>query len=446
MDDLCDPSSRYALVYERPPAPAPASKTGKSSKSKKQSVSFACPVAFAHFRFTVEGEVQETMTGLPVLLLSDLHVAPSHQRRGVGKHVCQLMELAARKHAMQGFIVLVPAGAAGVPARGFLSSKLRDFVDARQAPAGTNLDAFAKIFVKPKGAVTVAAISPVADAAPGMGDATASGGSARPAKGESPPWASPASILCGPGCGGDDDHDVCATPSSEVAATLAASTGMNRIGDVDRYTDEDGEYLAAPTMTNELDAAGASGVHAGADAAGVASIEDEAHAPAVSPLDLDLNLDQISPVARLETAFESAALSPTSAPALFHALFVPPAAAVAAAATPVAGEAPRMSFTDFGTAAAEDVSDDADDEEAAGDDSEESEWEEVDSEGDEESSDEDEGDKAGGETAVDGEADDILAQLVDLFKAENGRDPSEEEMAQWVQTLKEAAAEGGICL
>jgi hypothetical protein len=105
-----------------------------------------------------------------------------------------------------------------------------------------------------------------------------------------------------------------------------------------------------------------------------------------------------------------------------------------------------MSFTDFGTAAAEDVSDDADDEEAAGDDSEESEWEEVDSEGDEESSDEDEGDKAGGETAVDGEADDILAQLVDLFKAENGRDPSEEEMAQWVQTLKEAAAEGGICL
>jgi hypothetical protein len=29
-----------------------------------------------------------------------------------------------------------------------------------------------------------------------------------------------------------------------------------------------------------------------------------------------------------------------------------------------------------------------------------------------------------------------------LFVAENGRDPNDEEISQWAQTLKEAAAEG----
>jgi len=74
-----------------------------------------------------------------------------------------------------------------------------------------------------------------------------------------------------------------------------------------------------------------------------------------------------------------------------------------------------MSFADFGKAAAEEEEEEE----------EESEWEEVSEEGDE--------DEDG-----DGEADDILSPLVDLFKAQNGRNPSEEEMAQWVQTLKEA--------
>ena len=48
--------------------------------------------------------------------------------------------------------------------------------------------------------------------------------------------------------------------------------------------------------------------------------------------------------------------------------------------------------------------------------------------------------------AEDEEADDILAQLVELFKAENGREPTEEEVQQWMQTLKEAAEEGGLAI
>ena len=41
------------------------------------------------------------------------------------------------------------------------------------------------------------------------------------------------------------------------------------------------------------------------------------------------------------------------------------------------------------------------------------------------------------------QADDVLGQLVDMFKEKNGRDPSEAELAQWAKTLKEAAAEDG---
>ena len=85
-----------------------------------------------------------------------------------------------------------------------------------------------------------------------------------------------------------------------------------------------------------------------------------------------------------------------------------------------------MSFAEFGAAAPdEDVS------------SSEEEEEEEKASDEEDAADADAGDE---------EADDILGQLVEMFKAENGREPTEEEVAQWVQTLKEAAAEeGSIC-
>ena len=109
----------------------------------------------------------------------------------------------------------------------------------------------------------------------------------------------------------------------------------------------------------------------------------------------------------------------SAAPALF-AGFAPVAAADATKAP--------LSFASFGTAAAEEVSDEDDDDEEDG------EWEEVDDDAD-----------ASGE-ADDEEADDILAQLVELFKAENGREPTEEEVQQWMQTLKEAAEEEGLTI
>jgi hypothetical protein len=91
-----------------------------------------------------------------------------------------------------------------------------------------------------------------------------------------------------------------------------------------------------------------------------------------------------------------------------------------------------LSFADFGTSAPEeDASEDEDDDEEEDDDEDgDGDWQEVDAED--------------GDEKDDDEADDILSQLVELFKTENGRDPTEEEMAQWVETLKAASEEGGL--
>ena len=322
MDDLCDPSSRYALVTERASAAPAEKKPASKGKGKKKSSAppIGKPVAFAHFRFTVQGETREAMEGEPVLMLRDLHVESDYQRKGLGKHLCQLLELSARKHAMRAMMMIVPSGSAGVPGRAFVDQKLKGFtcVDDEWAPVDVNLSSYSKSLVK---APVLAVKKPKAVSA-----------------------ASPDSILAGP-----------------------------------------------------------------------ERVEKENKEPEAS-------------VAKLETAFESATIAPAAekkeepaAPALF-AGFAP--------AVPVeAAEKAPLSFASFGTAAAEEVSDEDEEE-----DEEDGEWEEVDD------------DAEASDDAADEEADDIMAQLVELFKTENGREPTEEEVQQWMQTLKEAAEDGGLAL
>ena len=58
-------------------------------------------VGFAHFRFTVQGDVADTMAGLPVLMLWDIHLIEELQRKGLGKHVLTVLELIARREQMK---------------------------------------------------------------------------------------------------------------------------------------------------------------------------------------------------------------------------------------------------------------------------------------------------------------------------------------------------------
>ena len=57
-------------------------------------------VAFAHFRFTVQGEFIDTMAGEPMLCLWDLQIGDSAQRKGLGKHMLMILELIARRESM----------------------------------------------------------------------------------------------------------------------------------------------------------------------------------------------------------------------------------------------------------------------------------------------------------------------------------------------------------
>jgi GNAT superfamily N-acetyltransferase len=57
-------------------------------------------VGFAHFRFTVQGEVMDMMAGDPCLYLWDIQIERSAQGRGLGRHMITLLELIARKEKM----------------------------------------------------------------------------------------------------------------------------------------------------------------------------------------------------------------------------------------------------------------------------------------------------------------------------------------------------------
>lgn len=64
------------------------------------------PIAFAHFRFSVQGEIMEVMKGEPSLFLWDIHVEPEFQRKGLGKHLLTVLELIARQQKMK--VISIP--------------------------------------------------------------------------------------------------------------------------------------------------------------------------------------------------------------------------------------------------------------------------------------------------------------------------------------------------
>jgi len=83
MRELTEQGARFLLVREASEGPS----AGRL-------------VAFAHFRFTVQGEVMDIMAGEPCLYLWDLQVEKTCQRRGLGRHMITLLELIARREKM----------------------------------------------------------------------------------------------------------------------------------------------------------------------------------------------------------------------------------------------------------------------------------------------------------------------------------------------------------
>lgn len=85
-------------------------------------------VAFLHFRFTLHGEMADEMEGQCCLFVYDLHITPSLQRRGLGRHLMCMAELIARKANMFSMIMPIPRTELADSARTFLTNKLRGWV------------------------------------------------------------------------------------------------------------------------------------------------------------------------------------------------------------------------------------------------------------------------------------------------------------------------------
>ena len=126
-------------------------------------------LGFAHFRFTLQGELLEAMEGEPVLLVADLFLAPEVQRKGLGSHIMNLLQLVARGTGMSG--VMVAAYTALPAAHAFLSQKQKGFaLDAEWTPEA---EAGLTVYYKPLKAPPPAAASPVALPAAASGRKTA---------------------------------------------------------------------------------------------------------------------------------------------------------------------------------------------------------------------------------------------------------------------------------
>lgn len=86
-------------------------------------------VAFAHFRFTLHGELADCMEGQPCLFVYDLHVDEAVKRKGVAKHLMMMLELIARKANMDEMVVSMPNSPLTGDSKLFMTSGLRGWAE-----------------------------------------------------------------------------------------------------------------------------------------------------------------------------------------------------------------------------------------------------------------------------------------------------------------------------
>jgi GNAT superfamily N-acetyltransferase len=110
MKELTEGGARFLLVRER-------AEPGDD-----------CPgplVAFAHFRFSVQGEVMDQMEGETMLYVWDIHVDDDCQRKGLGRHLLTVMELIARREQMK--MIALPVQLSDVRTLTWINSKCKGY-------------------------------------------------------------------------------------------------------------------------------------------------------------------------------------------------------------------------------------------------------------------------------------------------------------------------------
>ena len=83
--ELTEAGARFLLVFDR---------QGSSAAQKKL-------VGFVHFRFTVQGEVVDTMEGDTCIFVWDIQIEDAFQCKGVGRHLLMLLELIGAREGIK---------------------------------------------------------------------------------------------------------------------------------------------------------------------------------------------------------------------------------------------------------------------------------------------------------------------------------------------------------
>lgn len=95
---LIDEASRFLVAYGAAPVAAAAAEGGGDGAAA--AAAEPAPIAYVNYRFEVED-------GMPVAYCYELQLEEAAQRKGLGKHMMQLLELIAAKYAMAGVMLTV---------------------------------------------------------------------------------------------------------------------------------------------------------------------------------------------------------------------------------------------------------------------------------------------------------------------------------------------------
>ena len=134
-EEFREQSNRFLVVREKP-----AKKEGgeEGNEEEEEDGKPGAPVGYVHFRFSMDGELRGEMTGKPALWVFSIQLEDKVKRKGLGRHVMNVIELMARKNNMQSVYVVCMAEDNVTEA--FVTSKLRGFeeewVDEEEEEAG----------------------------------------------------------------------------------------------------------------------------------------------------------------------------------------------------------------------------------------------------------------------------------------------------------------------
>ncbi|KAK3288444.1 hypothetical protein CYMTET_4079 [Cymbomonas tetramitiformis] len=354
------------------------------------------PVAFVNFRFTLQGEMQGTMEGNPTLFIYDIQLSAEVQRKGLGKHLMQILELVARKHNMEHIILPVVQGNA--IASDFVLRKLRGYSPEREFNQDLTFDLLSKTL----GAAKAVANSPASPLERTKGE-----------KGCAP---SPVSVMNFPSAVSTPEPASCndsANPERhELREPYANVEGLDtKFANAVSFEGDSDVTRAGPVRPTDP-VASVEGQEGAAAIGGIHGAQSCCRGAPEEASDGDI----VPPVGSHEEEAGVAAVAPSSLSVCLEELrLVPEDDGIPERCIPFDGPSAWSVNSDGG------ISDDDDLEQVA------------------------EEDHPGALVGpLDDQAADLLGELVELFQERNGREPTEAEMAQWMETIKAATEQGEL--